>query len=58
MSSLMVCHCRGTQEGVFPLRKTSDKTGQSVDVSNLDIKVKGKVHPCTGTEVPYRPYGP
>ena len=23
----------------------------------VDIK-KGKVHPCTGTEVLYRPYGP
>ena len=21
-------------------------------------KVKGKVHPCTGTEALYRPYGP
>ena len=25
--------------------------------SNVD-KVKGKVHPCTGTEALYRPYGP
>jgi hypothetical protein len=22
------------------------------------VKVKGKVHPCTGTEALYRPYGP
>jgi hypothetical protein len=21
-------------------------------------KIKGKVHPCTGTEALYRPYGP
>jgi hypothetical protein len=24
----------------------------------LDICTKGKVHPCTGTEALYRPYGP
>jgi len=23
-----------------------------------EVKVKGKVHPCTGTEALYRPYGP
>jgi len=32
------------------------------DVSEKTIsstrKVKGKVHPCTGTEALYRPYGP
>jgi hypothetical protein len=22
------------------------------------ISIKGKVHPCTGTEAVYRPYGP
>jgi hypothetical protein len=41
----MVCHCRGSQEGVFSLRKASDKIEQSVDVSNSDIKGKNKVHP-------------
>ena len=24
----------------------------------LDVKIKGKGHPCTGTEALYRPYGP
>ena len=25
---------------------------------HVPLTVKGKVHPCTGTEAPYRPYGP
>ena len=28
------------------------------DISHLRVKEKGKVHPCTGTEALYRPYGP
>jgi hypothetical protein len=26
--------------------------------NHLEGKVKGKAHPCTGTEALYRPYGP
>jgi len=33
----MVCHSCGSQEGVVSLRKTSNKTEQSVNVSNSDI---------------------
>jgi len=32
-----------------------------VEVTNPTVKSyegKGKMHPCTGTEVLYRPYGP
>jgi len=31
-----------------------------IEVHNFSksSKVKGKVHPCTGTETLYRPYGP
>ena len=28
-----------------------------IDATNK-VKVRGKVHPCTGTEALYRPYGP
>jgi hypothetical protein len=27
-------------------------------VTNLDVCRKGKMHPCTGTETLYKPYGP
>ena len=26
--------------------------------TRMKVKKKGKVHPCTGTEALYRPYGP
>jgi len=35
-----------------PTGLTLTKTG------NLRIKGKGKVHPCTGIDALYRPYGP
>jgi len=28
------------------------------DLIHVLVKGKGKVHPCTGTEALYRPYGP
>jgi len=31
---------------------------QTESAGTLNIKGKGKVHPCTGTEALYRPYGP
>jgi hypothetical protein len=38
---------------VFGFRKTATAVvGPEID------KLKGKGHPCTGTEVLYRPYGP
>ena len=27
-------------------------------LNTVKVKVKGKVHPCTGIEALYRPYGP
>ena len=27
-------------------------------LGSISLKVKGKVHTCTGTEALYRPYGP
>ena len=27
-------------------------------INQESLKIKGKVHPCTGTEALYRPYGP
>ena len=37
--------------------------GINIAIKNLDLHSKetgkkGKVHPCTGTEALYRPYGP
>jgi len=29
-----------------------------LSLRKLNIKGKGKGHPCTGTETVYRPYGP
>jgi len=34
------------------------KEDQASEIIMLRVKVKGKVHPCTGTEALYRPYGP
>ena len=30
----------------------------TVSLLTSSVVVKGKVHPCTGTEALYRPYGP
>jgi hypothetical protein len=37
---------------------TNMQTVLSKVALNTSVKGKGKVHPCTGTEALYRPYGP
>jgi len=36
----------------------TNKLIQILLLTDFTVKKKGKVHPCTGTESLYRPYGP
>jgi len=40
-----------------PVALFSDSTSMVTKLHNY-VKSKGKLHPCTGTEALYRPYGP
>ena len=50
-------HEQGVWKGKSVRMQPRLEMTSSVDRRN-DVKVKGKGHPCTGTEAVYRPYGP
>jgi hypothetical protein len=39
-------------------REREREREREIEDARLNGKVKGKAHPCTGTEALYRPYGP
>jgi len=49
---------RGIQNAVLRSVVREDEYVRPVDIVQYCAIGKGKVHPCTGTEALYRPYGP
>ena len=52
------CHLKESSRWYYAI-DTGSRQWQCMNlICNLTIHLKGKGHPCTGTEALYRPYGP